>query len=430
MIKRFVCTAMVTLSLWPGLATAEANEKTARLIELYQSAMTAVGEGDFETYGKNMQAALALAPGHPAVMRHLARALARQGRGDEAIAWLRKVAASGADLVSADDEHFASIKDRDDFKAVLDVQSLNQEPAGDVEEAFRLPAADFLPEGIAYDPEEDVFYLGSIRQGKVVSVSRTGRMEDLVAPDDAGGVLGLRVDAARRQLWGVTVQMPGYEGFREERAGNTSVFRVDLDGGVVDGRWDLSNADGAHGFNDVVVTSDGRAYITDTDTGSLYTIAPDGGGLEVFMGAQTARGANGIALSADEQLMYVAQYGIDIVVVDLERKTADPIAYPEDVVVCGIDGLYLHEGSLVAVQNYLGMQQVTQFVLGGEGRSVVTARVLARQDPRFEDPTTGAFAGGEFFVIANSQLPRIGADGVVPPADAFDDTFILKITVD
>ncbi len=428
-LPRMLMLAFCAVLVFPLSPAAQPSDETAALIDHYQRGMAAAGERDFASYAESMAAALEYAPGHPAVMRHLARALAQQDDGDGAIALLFRVAASGADLGIAGDENFAALRGRADFLAVIDLVATNQQPSGDAEVAFRLEAADLLPEGIAYDPEDDVFYIGSVRHAKIVRLSRTGLWKDFIVAEDMGAVLGLHVDAGHRRLWAVTARFNGLKGLEESRVGETSVFCINLDSERVERRWDLSNTDAVHAFNDIVIATDGRAWMSDTDTGAIYTIAP-GGDLEVFMGPQTARGGNGIVLSADETLLYVSQYGIDIVVVDLDRKTTAPIDCPDDVVVCGIDGLYLHNGSLVAVQNYLGMQQVTQFVLSGDGRGIVTANIAARQHPRFSDPTTGAFIGNEFYVIANSQIPRVGPDGVTPPADTFDDTFILRVTIE
>lgn len=408
---------------------ARADENANRVIDLYQAGIAAADSGDNVTYGEKMKAALALAPGHPALFRHVARALASQGQGDEAVAWLRRVAATGVDLDIESDEYFASLHGRDDFQEVVASVAAHRLPHGDMSEAFRLDLDDYLPEGIAYDSIDDVFYLGSIRYGKIVRISRSGRVTDLVAPDDTGGVIGIRVDPSSHRLWAVASHQRGLVYFDEEREGESTVFCVDLDGGVVERRWFLPKDDADHALNDIVVARDGRVYATDANSGALYTIAP-GGELEQFLPPQSIHGCNGLALSDDGKLLYVSQYGIDIVVVDLERQTVAPLGNPAEVALCGVDGLYFHRGTLVAVQNYLGMQQVSQFVLDATGRAVVSERVLGRQHPRFADPTTGAFVGDDFYVVANSQISTAVAGDGAPPPDTFDDTFIVKVLVE
>ena len=66
-----------------------------------------------------------------------------------------------------------------------------------------MPERDLIPEGICYDPDEDVFYLGSIRKSKILKISRDGDVEVFVPPVEARdrGYLGMRIDQNRRVLW-------------------------------------------------------------------------------------------------------------------------------------------------------------------------------------------------------------------------------------
>jgi hypothetical protein len=301
---------------------------------------------------------------------------------------------------------------------------------GDAVEATRLDLDDFLPEGIAHDPQDDVFYLGSVRHGKILRVGRDGATREFAALDDMGGVLGLRVDEERRNLWAASSIFPEVVGFVEERRGQGAVHRFDLITGEVEVRYSLPSTDGAHDFNDIALAPDGTAYVTDTARGAVYLIHPERDRLEELIAPGELRGPNGIALSADGELLYVSQYAWGLVVVDLPLGSWEPMEHPDDVFPIGIDGLYLRDHTLVGVQNYLGLAQVTRFELSGNGRALVGSCILARHHPRFEEPTTGAFRGDDFYVIANSQLLRVDPDGVVPPPDTFDDTYILKMRIE
>jgi len=413
-----------------AVGAAAQNEDTARIVELYNAAVQAADTSDYAAYGDKMKQALALAPGHPALMRHVARAMAAQGRLDEAVAWLRRVVATGADLRIADDKYFAPLRGREDFQRLLEAVELHRQPFGKAALAYSLEPRDMLPEGIAYDPEEDCFYVGSIRYGMIFRVLRSGSASEFAAPEGMEGVLGLRVDVRRRHLWAVASHMPGVEGYREARDGEAGAYRFDLDDGALLARYMLTDTDARHNLNDIVVSTRGTAYTTDGFTGAIYTIDPTRDRLEVLLGPGSTYAPNGLVLSADERRLYVSQYSLGIAVCDLERGTVEPMRYPEDVVVCGVDGLYLYRGSLVGIQNYLGLQQVSQFFLDGAGETITGGRVLVRQDPHMMDPTTGALVGNHLFFIANSQLPRIGHDGSSPPPDAFDDTYILDLVIE
>src|SRR5258708_23111338 len=71
---------------------------------------------------------------------------------------------------------------------------------------------------------------------------------------------------------------------------------------------------------------------------------------------------NGIALADDDQTLFVAD-AVGIVKIDLrsgESRDVDP--GPRNT-LAGVDGLYWHKGSLVAIQNGIGSPPVAAFKL-------------------------------------------------------------------
>jgi len=85
---------------------------------------------------------------------------------------------------------------------------------------------------------------------------------------------------------------------------------------------------------------------------------------------------NGIALSADEQRLYVADFEHGISIVDgRERRSRAPP--PANVSLHGVDGLYRHDSGLIAVQNGAGTERSS--ASPGQGRP---AGGLARTSSR------------------------------------------------
>jgi hypothetical protein len=84
--------------------------------------------------------------------------------------------------------------------------------------------------------------------------------------------------------------------------------------------------------------------------------------------------------------------------------------------LAGIDGLYWHHGSLVAVQNDIGAPRVMQFRLSNDHKSVVAASVLESRTPFTILPTTGAIVGDKFYFMANTQIDNLKNDRVVDEA--------------
>jgi hypothetical protein len=80
--------------------------------------------------------------------------------------------------------------------------------------AFRIAEPDLIPEGIAYDRVEKVFYVGSTYKRKIVSVDGKGVVRDFTGEGQDGlwGLLGMKVDGKRRLLWAISSHAGGVVG--------------------------------------------------------------------------------------------------------------------------------------------------------------------------------------------------------------------------
>ena len=137
-------------------------------------------------------------------------------------------------------------------------------------------------------------------------------------------MLGLKVDAGRRRLWACTAASPR----AGAAAGSSALLLYDVDSGkLLRAHW-LKEAGTKHLLNDLAFTASGEVYVTDSDTDTLYRLGPEGEGLEIFVGPGTFRYPNGIALSADEQRLYVADFQSGLSVVELATKAARPLPHP------------------------------------------------------------------------------------------------------
>jgi hypothetical protein len=81
--------------------------------------------------------------------------------------------------------------------------------------------------------------------------------------------------------------------------------------------------------------------------------------------------------------------------------------------LAGIDGLYWHKGSLVAVQNGIGSPRVVAFQLSKDGSRVVQTTVLENRSGLTVLPTTGAIRGDDFYFISNSQVDNLNGDRIM-----------------
>jgi len=307
------------------------------------------------------------------------------------------------------------------------------EETGRSEIAFRLAERDLIPEGLCYDPEDDVFYLGSIRKSKILQISRDGEVEIFVAPTEGQdrGYLGMRIDTDRRVLWANWHQdlKPG----EPERPLWTGISKFDLEDGSVIREYMLEKTDKNHLFNDVAIARDGTVYLTSFSYGMIYTIDPATDEIEEFLPMPEGVWNNGIDITPDGRYLFVV--GSDrIFKVDLETKELLALPSPEDGVIGYGDGLYFHDGSLLAVTGHREGEQVVNRVirlrLPETLDRIDTIEVLDRDHPLYSNPTTGAVADGWFYYIATAQFEKFDEAGNLAPWDELSDTYILRLPLD
>ena len=332
--------------------------------------------------------------------------------------------ALGGDFDLAREPEFAPLRKFEPYRELEHRQSLRA-PARTSTLAFRLSDPELVPEGIAFDPVDGVFYVGSLHRRSILRVDRAGRETVLVAPgrDSLWAVLGLRVDPKRRLLWAASAA-DGREG---AAAGSSALFAFELPGGALHGRWVLSEPPRKHLLNDLVVTDDGDVYATDSQSGEIRRLPSGAGALESFLPPATVDYPNGIALAATGRRLYVADFAKGLSIVELATRAVRPLPHPRGLSVHEIDGLYRVGGRLVAIQNGPGMERVVAFGLDEAGERVVDATVLESRNPDFDAPTTGAVTDGAFYYLANAQVEKLGDDGKIKPGSAPSPVRIFRM---
>jgi sugar lactone lactonase YvrE len=420
--QRLVILRSIILSLLclVTAALAAAQPKQLPVIQYYIEGTKARDAGDYAGYLELFVKASGEVPGHPILLIHTARAQTLLGQSDDAIGTLRLLARTGAYFDMAADTSLTGLHGSSEYADVEHLIGLNSKPVGTSRVTIEGGHPLLIPEGINYDSKNDVFFLSSISDRKVVKVDRDGNFTDFTTPiDDFYGGLGMQVDTGRRHLWVVTSMWPGVGGYREEVHGFSSISCFDLN---------LADPDDQHTLNDCALDSSGRLYITDTTTGALYLLGTGVDTLETIVPDGVLNGGNGLALDESMGLLYVSRWSLDVVVVDLRTREVHSLMQPGDVSLVGVDGLYLHETGLIAVQNHRTMNRIARFRLSEDGRRITSSEVLAGWQPNFEEPTAGVVVGDTFYFIGNSQIERFGDGKDKDPAD-FNPTQILELSL-
>ncbi len=131
--------------------------------------------------------------------------------------------------------------------------------------AFVTEEKDLIPEGLAYDAKQNLFYLGSLNRKKIVKIDAEGRVSDFVPADRYGllPVLGIRLDPTDGTVWANTF----------EDAGRTELVHFDSAGKLLGRFAPKDNA--KHGFNDLVVRKNGEVITTDSLSNQCFALILD-----------------------------------------------------------------------------------------------------------------------------------------------------------
>ena len=301
--------------------------------------------------------------------------------------------------------------------------------------AFQLPERDLIPEGICYDPADDVFYLGSIRKSKILKISREGEAEVFVQPIEGEdrGYLGMRIDLNRKILWANWHQDLKPNDPDPERQLWTGISKFDLESGQLIREYLIEKTDKNHLFNDVAITQDGTVYFTSFAYGMIYRIDSTEDEIEEFLPMPEGVWNNGIDITPDDRFLFVV--GSDrIFRVELETKEILELPAPEDEIVGWGDGLYFHDGHLVAITGHREGEQVVNRVikmrLSNTLDRITAIDVLEQDHPLYSNPTTGAIADDWFYYIATAQFEKFDEDGNLAPWEELSDTYILKLRLE
>jgi sugar lactone lactonase YvrE len=388
--------------------------------QLFEEAQGAYGRKDYPAYLVAMTELAALRPSHPVVVANHAGALALNGRADEAVRALQRIAAMRV-AVDLADKDFDSLRGREDFRAIESaLQALRGERISSASGSIRIPHRDLITEAITWDPKTRTFLVSAARKRKIYRLTPGGKMTELVG-EKIWAVNGLGIDVRRRILWATSSPYERVEGFvkgRDEM--DVALFAFHADSGALIARYNPPDDGRPHFFDDLTVAPDGTVFVSDS-RGSLFRLTPGAGELERFAPSAALRSPQGSAWS--DGILYVADYGGAIWAVDGATGDAARMALPEDFAPIGIDGLELHGGDLIAIQNGVQPNRVVRLTIGRPRTRVTSWKIVEMNHPLMDEPTIGTMVGRDFWFLAASQGGRFDA----PEPRTLHDAVVLRI---
>jgi sugar lactone lactonase YvrE len=301
--------------------------------------------------------------------------------------------------------------------ALLLVPPAQARSAVAVTTAYKLPGSQVYPEGIAADPYTGELYAGSYRDGTIYRMTPGRRVAEQYLPagaDGRTGALGLKVDR-QRHLWAIDA--------------TTGVAVYDLRSRRLLARFDAADQD-AHLVNDLTITPDGSAYLTDSLRAAVYRVTPwqlalaqEHGGRAPLTPAFDLVGVvaphepgtvtlNGIVVDpSGHYLLVVDMTGGDLYRIDLPSGGICKVALDGGDLRWG-DGMLLEQDRLWVAHANPTANAISRWRITRDGRAVRMEQRVT--DQALELPTTLVHRNGRLYVV-RSQLDKGGPVGPGTP---------------
>lgn len=370
--------------------------------------------GDPAGYRHHLEQVYAELPNHPQVIWALARAEVLLRSPDRALRWLNRYADLGLARDLAADSLFAPLSQRPEFADVAARFERNRAPVYESETAFTLHEPDLVPEDVTFDGSRRRFLISSVRKGKVVAIERDGRRRDFASAYRRGwGILALAADSGRRRLWATASALPEAEGYDPADSGRTALLAFDLASGELVRRLELPPDGTPHSLGNMALGPDGTIVMSDSRSGQLWRLRPDGRALEVLVPRDVLVSPQGAVITPDGRRALVADYARGIAQIDLVTGAAGWLEQPPDLAATGIDGLVLGGRELVAIQNGVRPPRVLRLRLDRDFQRIESWTVIESGTPELSEPTHGVAVDGWVYYIANAGWDRLDDDGSV-----------------
>lgn len=359
-------------------------------------------------------------PNDPILHYYLAAAEIAEGDRGAGFEALAKVAEIGKGFLPPRGFGFDSVWEDTTFQRIRGTLESKLPKVTEAREIFRLEKG-LIPEGIAHDPATQNYFVGSIAAAKIVRIDSRGEVSDFSKPGELSQVLGLAVDARSRRLHAVSTTLVS------GALKTNQVVSYDLDRGV---RVRSIEIPAATQLNDVTVASNGDLYVSDTPGGAVFRLRGEAGVVDTLVAPGTLPGANGIAVSPNGSVLYVA-HATGVSRLELETRALLPrLEVPEGETIGAIDGLYADGNTLIGIQNVTNPGRVIRIRLRADGRG--TERIetlLSHHHAAIDEPTTGVVVGRSFAFLATTQVARFTPEGKIDSPPSLKPPVVLRISL-
>lgn len=158
--------------------------------------------------------------------------------------------------------------------------------------------------------------------------------------------------------------------------------------------------------SDLSIGPNGTVYASDPLGGGVYSLDAGSNVIGAVIEPGTFRSPQGSAVSEDGERLYVSDYRYGLALVELNTGEVFRVESDMPLILDGIDGLWLHNGKLIAVQNGTSPMRISAFTISEDGTRITNAQVLEQAHGDWTEPLGGSISGDALFYVGTGQWDR------------------------
>jgi hypothetical protein len=399
--------------LFAGAAAADPVYDVSQFQAYERDGNAAYHAGNYAAAEEAFASAALYGPQQAGAFYNLAAAAARRGDRAKALAALDRFADFGVAVNLDGDSAFAALRGSDDFARIRAKLARQSAPLCICRVVFQGPSEPFIAEGLAHDSHTQRLFVSGVAARRIVAI-HNGVLRDFAEVPDGMSALGIRINAAHDLLWAAASTLPQSNGGSGDM-GRAALLAFDITSGVLRARFDAPAYAERRSFNDLTFAPDGTAYVSDAIEGSIFRLRPGANALEVVGEQARFKSPQGMVVSADGNMLLVADYEAGLQRLDLVSGALDRVEVPQGVTTLGMDGLVqLHDGSFAASQNALSPHRIVRFRLSRDWSQMQSFAVAARAMPDVADVSLLTPDGNDVLAVGVSQWKSFPQDSATP----------------
>ena len=154
--------------------------------------------------------------------------------------------------------------------------------------------------------------------------------------DGLASVFGIKVDPKKKILWACS--SPTEEMEHYDSSAISAVYKYNIESGKLIAKYIYADGQGSV-FGDLTLDNQGRPFISDTKSNTIYTVDENNGTLKVYFASSEFWNIQGISFDPKNKFLFIADYIKGLYRLNLQTRELIAIGTKVDLSLKSIDGL-------------------------------------------------------------------------------------------